>query len=221
MDTPAPPRSPHFYRKARRHLAGVDADWADLLARVGPCRLAVRAGQEPHEALIRAVSAQQIHGKAAQAILARFLALYGAGDDFPAPARVLATPPETLRACGFSARKVETIHGIAQGALDGLVPRRREAESLDDEALVARLTQLRGIGRWTVEMLLIFTLGRADVLPVDDFGVREGYRRLKGLAAQPKPKELAAAGEAWRPWRSVAAWYLWRATELADLRPAR
>lgn len=197
------------YRAAAAQLAAVDADWARLVAAVGPCRLQPEPAREPYETLVRAVAYQQLHARAAEAILGRLLALYPPGA-FPAPAALLATDSERLRACGLSARKVETLQGIARAALDGRVPSRAAAAALDDAALIARLTELRGIGRWTVEMLLIFGLGRLDVLPADDFGVRNGYRRLKGLERLPTPRQLAQAGQAWQPWRSVAAWYLWR-----------
>lgn len=197
------------YRAAAAQLAAVDADWARLVAAVGPCRLQPEPAREPYETLVRAVAYQQLHARAAEAILGRLLALYPPGA-FPAPAALLATDSARLRACGLSARKVETLQGIARAALDGRVPSRAAAAALDDATLIARLTGLRGIGRWTVEMLLIFGLGRLDVLPADDFGVRNGYRRLKGLERLPTPRQLAQAGQAWQPWRSVAAWYLWR-----------
>lgn len=200
------------YRAAAAQLAALDADWARLVAAVGPCRLQPEAQREPYETLVRAVAYQQLHARAAEAILARLLALYPQAA-FPAPAMLLATEFERLRACGLSARKVDTLQGIARAALDGRVPSRAAAAALDDAALIARLTELRGIGRWTVEMLLIFGLGRLDVLPAADFGVRNGYRRLKGLERLPTPRQLAAAGQAWQPWRSVAAWYLWRVPE--------
>lgn len=197
------------YPVASAHLAAIDADWARLVAQVGPCTLAADTTSEPYQALVRAVAYQQLHGRAAEAILGRLLALYPDAP-FPAPAQLLATDFERLRACGLSARKIETLQGLAAGALSGLVPSRAAAEGMDDEALIQRLVSLRGIGRWTVEMLLIFSLGRLDVLPADDFGVRNGYRRLKTLDALPTPREVARAGLPWRPWRSVAAWYLWR-----------
>ncbi len=190
-----------------RHLSA-DSDWAQLISEVGRPRLEVARRQSPYEALMRAIAHQQLHGKAARAITARFLALYGG---FPEPAQVLATPEAMLRACGFSATKVACLREISARALDGTIPSRAAAARLTDERLIERLTTIRGVGRWTVEMLLIFTLGRKDVLPVDDFGVREGYRVLKRLDAQPRPKALAEIGAAWAPYRSVAAWYLWRA----------
>jgi DNA-3-methyladenine glycosylase II len=168
--------------------------------------------RSPYEALMRAIAHQQLHGRAAEAILGRFLALFP-GKKFPAPELVLATSTETLRQCGFSLGKIASMREICERTLDGTIPTSRGASRLPDEALIERLTTIRGVGRWTVEMLLIFTLGRQDVLPVDDFGVRDGYRLLHGLAAQPKPRELAAIGEAWAPFRSIAAWYLWRASD--------
>jgi DNA-3-methyladenine glycosylase II len=196
---------------AVRHLRR-DKTFAALIDRVGPPRLAIQRGRSPYEALMRAIAHQQLHGRAALAILARFEALYPA-DGFPAPDLVLATPEATLRACGFSTSKVAAMRAICAATLDGTVPTRRSSARLSDETLIERLSTIRGVGRWTVEMLLIFTLGRPDVLPVDDFGVREGYRVLYRLDLAPKPKALAEIGLAWAPFRSIAAWYLWRASE--------
>lgn len=203
--------------EASKFLARLDSDWEALIARVGPCGLQPKLEREPYEALVRAIAYQQLHGKAAEAILGRMLALFP-DTHFPSPEALLATDPVLLRTCGFSASKIASIRGIAEGRLNGVVPSLKEALQLDDEALIARLVALKGIGRWTVEMLLIFSLGRLDVLPVDDFGVREGWRALKQLPEQPKPKALAALGKAWQPYRSVAAWYLWRAAEEAKKR---
>jgi DNA-3-methyladenine glycosylase II len=206
----SPPRV--SFGPASDHLAAQDDDWAGLIARVGAPAITLQVGREPYEALVRAIAHQQLHGRAAEAILGRVIALYP-GTDFPSPDQLLTTDEAALRACGFSLAKIATARGIAAGARDGLVPTRREAETLSDEDLIIRLTALRGVGRWTVEMLLMFTLARPDILPVDDFGVREGWRILKGLPAQPKPKALAETGLAWSPYRTTAAWYLWRAAE--------
>jgi DNA-3-methyladenine glycosylase II len=183
-----------------------------VIRQVGPCTLRP-ARRQPYEALVRAIAHQQVHGRAAEAILGRFLALCDA-PGFPAPEAVLALTPAAMRACGLSANKVLAIRDIAEKAAAGIVPTRAEARRLSDEELIARLLPLRGVGRWTVEMLLIFTLGRPDVLPVDDFGVREGYRLAAGLAEQPKPRALKEIGQAWAPFRTTAAWYLWRAADL-------
>lgn len=197
---------------ASTHLASCDPDWGLLIDLVGPRQLNVDKEREPFHALVNAVAHQQLHGRAAQAIFNRFLALYP-DHSFPPAQKILATDDATLRACGFSLAKIATIRGIAVGALEGVVPTRREAEAMSDEALIAQIAALRGIGRWTVEMLLMHTLGRPDILPIDDFGVREGWRLIKGMDKQPKPKELAVIGEPWAPYRSTAAWYLWRAVD--------
>jgi DNA-3-methyladenine glycosylase II len=196
-----------------RHLSK-DPLFAALITRVGRPRLDIQRERSPYEALIRAIAHQQLHGRAAEAILGRFAALFPA-DVFPDPAAVMATADITLRGCGFSGSKILAIRDICAKTLDGTVPTRRQSHKLTDEALIERLTSIRGVGRWTVEMLLIFTLGRPDVLPVDDFGVREGYRVLHGLDAQPKPKHLHEIGSAWAPYRSMATWYLYRAAEEA------
>ena len=196
-----------------RHLRR-DVRFAALIGRVGPPRLDIQRQRSPYEALVRAIAHQQLHGRAAQAILARFDALFP-GNEFPDPAAVMATADTALRGCGFSGSKIAAIRDICAKTLDGTVPTRRQSHRLTDQELIERLTTIRGVGRWTVEMLLIFTLGRPDVLPVDDFGVREGYRVLHGLDAQPKPRQLGELGAAWAPHRSLATWYLYRAAEEA------
>jgi DNA-3-methyladenine glycosylase II len=209
---PSRPAPPICTPAALTHLRR-DPVLKRVIRQVGPCTLRpVR--REPYEALVRAIAHQQVHGRAAEAILGRFIALHP-GHDFPPAHAVLETPVEAMRGCGFSGSKVAAIRDIAEKAAGGLVPTRKAAARLEDEALIERLVAIRGVGRWTVEMLLIFTLGRRDVLPVDDFGVREGWRVATGADAQVKPKELAAIGEPWGPWRSIAAWYLWRAADAA------
>jgi DNA-3-methyladenine glycosylase II len=197
---------------ARAHL-GTCPVLGPVVAQVGALKLAV-ARREPYEALVRAVAHQQVHGRAAEAMLGRLLAHFP-DQEFPTAAALLALPEPALRACGFSAAKVAAIRDIAARAEAGFVPTRRAAARMSDAALIERLSECRGVGRWTVEMLLIFTLGRPDILPVDDFGVREGYRVASGMPEQPKPRDLAALGEPWAPYRSAAAWYLWRAAGLA------
>jgi DNA-3-methyladenine glycosylase II len=197
--------------EALHHLRR-EKNFAALIRRIGPPRLGIRRGWSPYEALMRAIAHQQLHGRAAEAILARFECLYPAGA-FPPPELVLASTDESLRGCGFSGSKIAAMRAICAATLDGTVPTRRGTARLSDAELIERLISIRGVGRWTVEMLLIFTLGRPDVLPVDDFGVRDGYRVLYGLDEQPKPKALAEIGLAWAPYRSIAAWYLWRASD--------
>ena len=203
------------YRHAIDHLSSIDQDWARLVAIVGPCTHRPAPEREPYEALIRAVANQQLHARAADAIVARFLNMYSE-NVFPSPPQILATQFDDFRACGFSARKISTIRHIAEGALSGVVPSRHIADQLSDDELIARLVKLPGIGRWTVEMLLIYTLMRTDVMPADDFGIRAGYRFLKSLDSIPNPREMQKAGLPCSPYRTIASWYLWRVPSLPD-----
>ena len=198
---------------ACRHLAR-DPVLRRVIRRHGACGLAIET-RSPYEALTRAIAHQQLNGRAARTILGRFVALFPKNGRFPAPAAVLAARATTLRRAGFSRGKVRAIKDIARHALKGTVPTRRACARLTDEEIIERLTPIHGVGRWTVEMMLMFTLGRLDVLPVDDFGVREGFRVAFGRRLRPTPKALRAYGERWKPYRSVAAWYLWRAANEA------
>ena len=190
-------------------LTGLDADWARLIAHVGPCRHDPKAAREPYEALVRAIAYQQLTAKAGDAIIGRLKALF-AERAFPGPEDLIAAEFDALRACGFSASKIATIKAIAEGAITGTIPSRKTAAAMADDELIDRIVTIKGIGRWTVEMLLMYSLERMDILPADDFGVREGYRALKSLPEQPKPKVLREISTAWAPHRTVAAWYLWR-----------
>ncbi len=197
------------YTESVSFLRDLDADWDRAIGLIGPCTHDPKAAREPYEALIRAIAYQQLTAKAGDAIIARLKALHP-GSLFPTADEVIAAEFDDLRACGFSGVKIATIKAIAEGTKTGLVPTRDIAVRMDDEDLIAAISAIKGIGRWTVEMLLMYTLERQDVLPVDDFGVREGYRALKGLPEQPKPRALREIGEAWAPHRTVASWYLWR-----------
>lgn len=201
---------------AARHLAAACPRLAEAIARLGRPRLQTDR-QSLYESLVRAIAHQQLNGTAARTIIGRFVALHGG--DFPTPEQVLATPIERMRACGYSAGKVASIRDIAEKTLDGTVPTRRAAARLSDDELVARLVTIRGVGRWTVEMLLMHSLARPDIWPVDDFGVREGYRLLHGLDTQPKPKALLELGAPYAPYRSTAAWYMWRIVDASRAKP--
>ncbi|MDE2516801.1 MAG: DNA-3-methyladenine glycosylase 2 family protein [Rhodospirillales bacterium] len=201
-------------KAAMAHLAQ-DGRMAALIARVGPPRLGVMRGRSPYEALVRAIAHQQLHGRAAEAILGRFIQFAGDGTAFPQPGQIRALSDIQMRGVGFSAAKTAAIRAIALHAEAGRLPSRRQAARLSDAVLIERLSEIRGVGRWTVEMLLIFTLGRQDVLPAADFGVAEGCRALYGLAERPHPRDLAARMQCFAPYRSYAAWYLWRAADLA------
>ena len=196
-----------FYAKATHFLMSVDPDWNRLIQTVGPCTFTSKPEREPYEALVRAVAYQQLSTKAGDTILAKLIRQFGV---FPTPQQLIAAEFDDLRSVGFSGRKIETLKGIAEGTIHGLVPAREAADAMSDEALIAQLVTLKGIGQWTVEMMLIFTLERMDILPADDFGIADGYRRLKNLDAAPKRKQMKEIGMAWRPYRTIASWYLWR-----------
>jgi 3-methyladenine DNA glycosylase/8-oxoguanine DNA glycosylase len=172
-----------------------------------------RRRRTPFVALVSAVVYQQLNGTAASTILKRVLALYP-GKRFPSPEDLLATPDDRLRAAGLSRAKTAAIKDIAAKTAAGLVPDSRAIARMTNEEIIERLTSVRGVGPWTVEMLLMFTLGRLDVLPSTDYGVRKGFAVTFGWKDLPTPKELLEYGECWRPHRTTAAWYLWRALEL-------
>lgn len=196
------------------HLRAADAKLAAVIDATGPCTLAMSRMQSPYEALFEAIVYQQLTGKAAATILSRVKASFGDGARFPAPADVLAAPDEQLRGCGLSRAKTAAVKDLAAKECEGHVPALAKLRRMDDAAIVEHLTSIRGIGPWTVEMMLIFRLGRPDVLPVHDYGVRNGFRIAYGKRELPSVKALAKHGERWRPFRTVASWYLWRAVDL-------
>ncbi len=199
--------------EAVKHLIAADERLAALIRRVGPCALKPRKNRTPFGALVQSVVYQQLNGIAAGAILSRVKALY-LGRRFPAPEDLLNTCDHDLRKAGLSRAKIAAIKDIAAKTLSGEVPTPRVIRRMNDTEIVEALTTLRGVGPWTVEMLLIFTLGRPDVLPATDYGVRKGFALTYGWEDLPSPKELLAAGERWRPHRTTAAWYFWRALEI-------
>jgi len=199
---------------ALAHLEKADPVMRRVIRLIGPCTLEPQTRRAPFESLVRAVAHQQLNGTAAETILRRFLAHFPARR-FPRPEDLADIPDEAIRAAGFSQAKMRAIRDIAEKTRGGVVPTGRQIVRLSDEEIIERLTACRGVGRWTVEMLLIFQLGRPDVLPADDFGVRQGFMHAFKLPAQPKPKELLAHGERWAPHRTTAAWYLWRIADRA------
>jgi 3-methyladenine DNA glycosylase/8-oxoguanine DNA glycosylase len=198
--------------EAVRHLRSADATLARLTERAGPFTMQLRRLHDPFEALARNVVYQQLHGTAAAAIHERVLALFGGGK--LRPADVLGASDADLRGAGLSGAKLAALKDLAAKTLDGTVPTLARLRRMSDEEIVERLTQVRGIGRWTVEMLLMFRLGRPDVLPTGDYAVRKGFALTYSLEGMPRPKELESYGERWRPYRSVASWYMWRALEI-------
>lgn len=195
------------------HLRSAEPRLDELIARAGAFTLRPAHTQSLFAALAESIVHQQLSGSAAATILGRVVALYHP-KRFPGPSDILETPPERLRGAGLSNAKTAALRDLAAHTLDGTVPSIANARQMDDDALIERLTAVRGIGRWTVEMLLLFRLGRPDVLPVGDLGVRKGYARTFRTRGLPAPEAIQRRAERWRPYRSVASWYLWRALEL-------
>ena len=211
---------------ATRHLAERDECLKRLIAETVPFQMDQDPLQSPYEALLESIAYQSISGKAAATIFGRVKALSACGG-VPTPQEMLKLRKPALRKAGLSSAKILAMKDLAQKTLEGIVPTHEQAEKMSDEELVERLVSVRGIGAWTVEMFLIFRLGRPDVLPIHDLGVKKGWSITYGKKHMPKPKELLAFGERWRPYRTIASWYMWRAFERAGykatnkIRPAK
>lgn len=206
-------------RRLLAHFEQADPRIARLISIAGPYRLRETECASPFRHLAEAIVSQQISGAAARSILRRFVIACGSEPDsetnFPEPHAVLAMDESSLRAAGLSAAKVAALQDLARKTLEGVVPDTKTLLKLDDETIVERLVAVRGIGRWTVQMMLMFQLGRPDVLPIDDYGVRNGFKLLFKRRELPTPAQLGRHGAKWAPYRSAAAWYLWRAVDLA------
>jgi 3-methyladenine DNA glycosylase/8-oxoguanine DNA glycosylase len=204
---------PFDHIEAHEALSRNDERLAGLIERVGKFHFKLDECDSVYESLLEAITYQSISGKAAATIFARIKALGSSG--CPSPQGLARVRTQTLRKAGLSGAKILAVKDLARKAIQGIVPTLAEAEKMSDQELVDRLTSVRGIGAWTVEMFLIFRLGRPDVLPIHDYGVQKGYALTYGKRRIPKPKELLRFGERWRPYRTVASWYMWRAVELA------
>ena len=202
---------PSNHLAAVEHLSVADPRLAKLIERIGPCGLKRRRQHSIFYSLMRSIIYQQLAGKAAAAILGRVDALFG--DTQATPELILEATDERLRLAGLSRNKIVAIRDLASKTLDGTVPTARAMARMSDGEIIERCIEVRGIGRWTAEMLLIFRLGRPDVLPVDDYGVRKGYQLTFKTPDLPTKQQLMKRGERWRPYRSVASWYLWRACD--------
>ncbi|MEE8061010.1 MAG: methylated-DNA--[protein]-cysteine S-methyltransferase [Gemmatimonadales bacterium] len=205
-------RWPFDVAAGRRHLYRADPVLGGVIKKLGAVRYQPQTGKSPFPALFRAIVFQQLNGKAAATILGRVLDLY-APKRFPTPAEVLATSEGRLRGAGLSRNKTAAVRDLSQKTLDGTIPSVRRLAAMDDEAIVERLVAVRGIGRWTAEMFLISRLGRPDVMPVDDLGVRKGFGTIFGGEPMPAPGIILEQAEPWRPYRTVATWYLWQAAD--------
>jgi DNA-3-methyladenine glycosylase II len=200
---------------AHQHLAATDPRLAALIARSLPYNVKPAQSIRPFDALAESIAYQQLSGKAAATIFGRVRALYPRRK-YLDPEKILATPDNTFRAAGLSRNKIAALKDLAAKTIDGTVPSRHALSRMSDDEIIARLITVRGIGRWTVEMLLLFDLGRPDVWPVDDYGVRKGFAKTFRRRKLPTPKQLMEFGEKWRPYRSVAAWYFWRALDAPE-----
>ncbi|MGN2413593.1 DNA-3-methyladenine glycosylase family protein [Pseudomonas syringae] len=197
------------HAQAVESLKAVDRQWALLIEHVGPCLHPLTAAQDPFQALVKAVAYQQLHAKAGDAMVTRLRVLFP-DVSFPGAQALIDLDDQALRSCGFSASKCRAIKAIAAARVEGIVPDVSDALAMSNDELVERLIQLPGVGRWTVEMMLIYGLGQRDVMPASDFGVCEGYRRLYALERKPGHREMARLAERFAPYRTIAAWYLWR-----------
>ncbi|MFC1499743.1 DNA-3-methyladenine glycosylase family protein [Candidatus Zixiibacteriota bacterium] len=204
--------SPLDFGEAVDVLSKADPLLGKMIDRVGPITLPLKRFQSPFRYLTEAITHQQLNGKAAATIFGRFTALFE-GKRFPTPEDVLATSDEALRSAGLSRSKSAAIRDLAEKVLDGSVPSATRLKRMSDDEIIKRLTEVRGIGPWTAQMLLIFALGRPDVLPVTDYGVQSGFRIVYGLEEHPTPNMIMEQGELWRPWRTVASLSLWRAVD--------
>ena len=200
---------------AHQHLAATHPRMAALIERSTRYKIESTLSIRPFDALAESIAYQQLSGKAAATIFGRVRALYPRRK-YLDPEQILVTPDETLRLAGLSRNKIAALKDLAAKTIDGTVPSSRAFARMSDEEIIACLIAVRGIGRWTVEMLLLFDLGRPDVWPVDDYGVRKGFAKTFGRRKLPTPKELMKFGEKWRPYRSVAAWYFWRALDAPE-----
>jgi DNA-3-methyladenine glycosylase II len=201
------------HRPSVRHLKRVDPVLARVIESVGPCRIQMRTDGTHYQALMRAIVFQQLSGKAASTILSRVNALFT--DDLPTPDAVLATSDERLRAAGLSRQKIGYLRDLSSKVLSGELPL-DSVDAMGDDDLIAHLVQVKGIGRWTAQMFLMFRLGRPDVLPELDLGIQNAIRRAYGKRKRPTPKQVKRIGAKWSPHSSVASWYLWRSLENGD-----
>ena len=200
--------------EAEIHLSKVCKRFARVVSTHEPFPTKFEKTKDPYRALVRSVVYQQLSGKAAATILRRVVALFP-DKDFPDPEDLIRVKPEALRGAGLSRQKTAALKDVAEKRVEGIIPPARALSKLPNDEIIERLTAARGVGRWTVEMYLIFTLGRPDVLPIDDLGVRKGAEKL--YRREFTPKELGAYGERWAPWRSAAAWHLWRIMDTKTL----
>ena len=197
----------HIYKEASDFLSKIDSDWKNLVKRKGPCNIKISNNLEPYQSLIKSVIFQQLHPKAGNAILERFLEIFN--DKFPTDKFILKESPIKIKSCGLSKNKLSTILLIASLNINKKLPTSNEITKMTDNEIIKLFSSIKGIGEWTVQMILIFNLGRLDIIPQNDLAIRKNYQKFKQLNTIISPKDIIDISKVWRPYRSIAAWYLW------------
>ena len=197
----------HIYKEASDSLSKIDSDWKNLVKRKGPCDIKISNNLEPYQSLIKSVIFQQLHPKAGNAILKRFLEIFD--NQFPLDAYILKESPIKIKSCGLSKNKLSTILLIASMNINKKLPTSKEITKMTDNEIIKLFSSIKGIGEWTVQMILIFNLGRLDIIPQNDLAIRKNYQKFKQLNTIISPKDIIDISKVWRPYRSIASWYLW------------
>ena len=197
----------HIYKEASDFLSKIDSDWKNLVKRKGPCDIKITNNLEPYQSLIKSVIFQQLHPKAGNAILKRFLKIFD--DKFPTDKYILKESPIKIKSCGLSKNKLSTILLIASMNINKKLPTSKEITKMTDNEIIKLFSSIKGIGEWTVQMILIFNLGRLDIIPQNDLAIRKNYQKFKQLNTIISPKDIIDISKVWRPYRSIASWYLW------------
>jgi len=197
----------HIYKEASDFLSKIDSDWKNLVKRKGPCDIKITNNLEPYQSLIKSVIFQQLHPKAGNAILKRFLKIFD--DKFPTDKYILNESPIKIKSCGLSKNKLSTILLIASLNINKKLPTSKEIIKMTDNEIIKLFSSIKGIGEWTVQMILIFNLGRLDIIPQNDLAIRKNYQKFKRLNTIVSPKDIIDISKVWRPYRSIASWYLW------------
>ena len=197
----------HIYKEASDFLSKIDSDWKNLVKRKGPCDIQISNNLEPYQSLIKSVIFQQLHPKAGNAILKRFLKIFD--DKFPTDKYILNESPIKIKSCGLSKNKLSTILLIASLNINKKLPTSKEIIKMTDNEIIKLFSSIKGIGEWTVQMILIFNLGRLDIIPQNDLAIRKNYQKFKRLNTIISPKDIIDISKVWRPYRSIASWYLW------------
>ncbi|MAR99772.1 MAG: DNA-3-methyladenine glycosylase [Nitrosomonadales bacterium] len=195
------------YEEASDFLSKIDSDWKNLVKRKGPCDIKISNNLEPYQSLIKSVIFQQLHPKAGNAILKRFLEIFD--NQFPLDAYILKESPIKIKSCGLSKNKLSTILLIASMNINKKLPTSKEITKMTDNEIIKLFSSIKGIGEWTVQMILIFNLGRLDIIPQNDLAIRKNYQKFKQLNTIISPKDIIDISKVWRPYRSIASWYLW------------